>query len=163
MVYDYRHELIEILNHTASDPESLLQTQRSLTIIVDLLNQLQPVKEPTSTEKQSAKPGYQIRRNVTAPKISLGQLINQTAAPTPKPHETPAKPQSNKQPERSTAKAAANQAYLRDIPVTAKNEAPTEPAAAPELSEVELLARDNCYPVHRLLMMVMSCSWTVSA
>ena len=139
MVYDYRHELIELLNHTASDPESLLQTQRSLTIIVDLLNQLQPVKEPTSTEKQSAKPGYQIRRNVTAPKISLGQLINQTAAPTPMP------------PERSTAKAAANQAYLRDIPVTAKNEAPTEPAAAPELSEVELLARDNCYPVHRLL------------
>ena len=49
MVYDYRHELIELLNHTASDPESLLQTQRSLTIIVDLLNQLQPVKEPTST------------------------------------------------------------------------------------------------------------------
>lgn len=151
MVYDYRHELIELLNHTASDPESLLQTQRSLTIIVDLLNQLQPVKEPTSTEKQSAKPGYQIRRNVTAPKISLGQLINQTAVPTPKPHETPAKPQLNKQPERSTAKAAANQAYLRDIPVTAKNEAPAEPAAAPELSEVELLARDNCYPVHRLL------------
>ena len=35
MVYDYRHELIELLNHTASDPESLLQTQRSLTIIVD--------------------------------------------------------------------------------------------------------------------------------
>jgi hypothetical protein len=69
MVYDYRHELIELLNHTAGDPESLLQTQRSLTIIVDLLNQLQPqFKEPTSTEKQSAKPGYQIRRNVTVPK-----------------------------------------------------------------------------------------------
>ena len=80
MVYDYRHELIELLNHTASDPESLLQTQRSLTIIVDLLNQLQPVKEPTSTEKQSAKPGYQIRRNVARPADQSDRGTNAQAA-----------------------------------------------------------------------------------
>ena len=30
-VYDYRQELIDLLNNTADDPQSLLQTQRSLT------------------------------------------------------------------------------------------------------------------------------------
>ena len=29
MVYDYRHELIELLNHTASDPESLFADPQS--------------------------------------------------------------------------------------------------------------------------------------
>ncbi|WP_367341969.1 DUF2325 domain-containing protein [Limosilactobacillus sp.] len=41
-MYDYRHELLEILRHTTSDSASLSQTQRSLTTILRLLNELQP-------------------------------------------------------------------------------------------------------------------------
>ena len=35
-VYDYRQELIDLLNNTADDPQSLLQTQRSLTTILNI-------------------------------------------------------------------------------------------------------------------------------
>ncbi|WP_283583046.1 hypothetical protein [Limosilactobacillus difficilis] len=48
-MYDYRHELLEILRHTTSDPASLSQTQRSLTTILRLLNQLQPFDEREET------------------------------------------------------------------------------------------------------------------
>lgn len=44
-MYDYRNELMEILNHTTDDPASLKQTQRSLTMILRLLNRLQPVDD----------------------------------------------------------------------------------------------------------------------
>lgn len=47
-VYDYRQELIDLLNNTADDPQSLLQTQRSLTTILNILNHYQeskPVKQ----------------------------------------------------------------------------------------------------------------------
>ncbi len=40
-VYDYRQELIDLLNNTADDPQSLLQTQRSLTTILNILNHYQ--------------------------------------------------------------------------------------------------------------------------
>lgn len=54
-MYDYRQELIELLNHTTADPDSLLQTQRSLTTILNILNHYQdatPQKAPVlSSEK----------------------------------------------------------------------------------------------------------------
>ena len=42
-VYDYRQELIDLLNNTADDPQSLLQTQRSLTTILNILNKMHHV------------------------------------------------------------------------------------------------------------------------
>lgn len=44
-MYDYRNELIDLLKHTSDDPASLKQTQRSLTMILRLLNRLQPVDD----------------------------------------------------------------------------------------------------------------------
>lgn len=44
-MYDYRNELIELLSHTSDDTASLKQTQRSLTMILRLLNRLQPVDD----------------------------------------------------------------------------------------------------------------------
>lgn len=44
-MYDYRNELMELLKHTSDDPASLKQTQRSLTMILRLLNRLQPVDD----------------------------------------------------------------------------------------------------------------------
>ena len=49
-VYDYRQELIDLLNNTADNPQSLLQTQRSLTTILNILNHYQENK----TVKQNA-------------------------------------------------------------------------------------------------------------
>ena len=155
MVYDYRHELIELLNHTTGDPESLLQTQHSLTIIVDLLNQLQPADQKSSRPaSQSAKPGYKIRRGVNTPKITLNHL---SQTPKADASERPQRDQAanatiSKTQDPQAPKVSDNQAYLRKA--LANQEAENNTAAdnvPPELSEVELLARDNCYPVHRLL------------
>ena len=44
-MYDYRNELMEILKHPTDDPASLKQTQRSLTMILRLLNRLQPADD----------------------------------------------------------------------------------------------------------------------
>lgn len=44
-LYDYRNELMDLLKHTSGDPASLKQTQRSLTMILRLLNRLQPVDD----------------------------------------------------------------------------------------------------------------------
>lgn len=155
MVYDYRHELIELLNHTTGDPESLLQTQHSLTIIVDLLNQLQPADQKSSRPaSQSAKPGYKIRRGVNTPKITLNHL---SQTPKADASERPQRDQAanatiSKTQDPQAPKVSDNQAYLRKA--LANQEAENNTAAdnvPPEPSEVELLARDNCYPVHRLL------------
>ncbi len=155
MVYDYRHELIELLNHTAGDAESLLQTQRSLTIIVDLLNQLQPANQKSSSTAaaKTVKPSYRIRRGVKNPPITLNladvakaETTNQL---TPSPSSVPSSQvQDDKEP-----KSIDNQAYLRKALANqeAENKTAADNAPALELSEVELLARDNCYPVHRLL------------
>lgn len=155
MVYDYRHELIELLNHTAGDPESLLQTQRSLTIIVDLLNQLQPAEQQSSkTAIKDNKPSYRIRRGVKSQPIAfnLANSAKVEADKRPKYSQNHGV-QSNQTKDIEESKASDNQAYLRNALASqeAETKASTDNAPVPELSEVELLARDNCYPVHRLL------------
>lgn len=155
MVYDYRHELIELLNHTAGDPESLLQTQRSLTIIVDLLNQLQPAEQQSSkTAIKDNKPSYRIRRGVKSQPIAfnLADSAKVEADKRPKYSQNHGV-QSNQTKDIEESKASDNQAYLRNALISQETEtkAATDNAPVPELSEVELLARDNCYPVHRLL------------
>lgn len=155
MVYDYRHKLIELLNHTAGDPESLLQTQRSLTIIVDLLNQLQPAEQQSSkTAIKDNKPSYRIRRGVKSQPIAfnLADSAKVEADKRPKYSQNHGV-QSNQTKDIEESKASDNQAYLRNALASQETEtkAATDNAPVPELSEVELLARDNCYPVHRLL------------
>ena len=37
-IYDYRHELIELLENTSSDQQSLRQTLQSLNTVINILN-----------------------------------------------------------------------------------------------------------------------------
>ena len=71
-MYDYRHELLEILRHTTSDPASLSQTQRSLTTILRLLNQLQPFDE---REEAPLSTAAVITATFTMPTMMGGQSV----------------------------------------------------------------------------------------
>ena len=59
-IYDYRQELIDLLNNTSADPASLTQTLRSLTTIVHVLNHYAeaPVSPAVSGQPRQAKPRF---------------------------------------------------------------------------------------------------------
>lgn len=121
-VYDYRQELIDLLNNTADDPQSLLQTQRSLTTILNILNHYQESKPV----KQNA-PRF-VQRKIQ----SLNELPPQ-ARKTLKSLLTG--PANDEEKPTSTASPVASPSV----------EAPKE------ITEEERLAADNRYLVHRKL------------
>lgn len=121
-VYDYRQELIDLLNNTADDPQSLLQTQRSLTTILNILNHY-----------QKSKPVKQTAPRFVQRKIQSSNELPSQARKTLKSLLTgPANDE-----EKSTSKVS---------PV------PSPSVEAPkEITEEERLAADNRYLVHRKL------------
>lgn len=121
-VYDYRQELIDLLNNTADDPQSLLQTQRSLTTILNILNHYQESK----TVKQNA-PRFVQR------KIQSSNELPPQARKTLKSLLTG--PANDEEKPTSTASPVASPSV----------EAPKE------ITEEERLAADNRYLVHRKL------------
>lgn len=121
-VYDYRQELIDLLNNTADDPQSLLQTQRSLTTILNILNHYQESK----TVKQNA-PRFVQR------KIQSSNELPPQARKTLKSLLTG--PANDEEKSTSTASLVASSSV----------EAPKE------ITEEERLAADNRYLVHRKL------------
>ncbi|MBB1124015.1 DUF2325 domain-containing protein [Limosilactobacillus albertensis] len=121
-IYDYRQELIDLLNNTTDDPQSLLQTQRSLTTILNILNHYQdskPVKPSTprfvQRKIQPAASNLPPQARKTLKSLLTGPAANkeQTTLATPTP-------------------------------------SPTAPAPQ-KITEEERLAADNCYLVHRKL------------
>ena len=121
-VYDYRQELIDLLNNTADDPQSLLQTQRSLTTILNILNHY-----------QESKP---VKQN--APRFVQRKVQSSNELP----------PQARKTLKSLLTGPANDEEKSTSIvgPVASSSvEAPKE------ITEEERLAADNRYLVHRKL------------
>ncbi|MCC4397377.1 DUF2325 domain-containing protein [Limosilactobacillus reuteri] len=121
-VYDYRQELIDLLNNTADDPQSLLQTQRSLTTILNILNHY-----------QESKPVKQNAPRFVQRKIQSSNELPPQARKTLKSLLTG--PANDEEKSTSTASPVASSSV----------EAPKE------ITEEERLAADNRYLVHRKL------------
>ena len=121
-VYDYRQELIDLLNNTADDPQSLLQTQRSLTTILNILNHY-----------QESKPVKQNAPRFVQRKIQSSNELPPQARKTLKSLLTG--PANDEEKSTSIARPAASPSV----------EAPKE------ITEEERLAADNRYLVHRKL------------
>lgn len=121
-VYDYRQELIDLLNNTADDPQSLLQTQRSLTTILNILNHY-----------QESKPVKQNAPRFVQRKIQSSNELPPQARKTLKSLLTG--PANDEEKPTSTASPVASPSV----------EAPKE------ITEEERLATDNRYLVHRKL------------
>ena len=121
-VYDYRQELIDLLNNTADDPQSLLQTQQSLTTILNILNHY-----------QDSKP---VKQN--APRFVQRKIQSSNELP----------PQARKTLKSLLTGPANDEEKSTSIvgPVASSSvEAPKE------ITEEERLAADNRYLVHRKL------------
>ena len=121
-VYDYRQELIDLLNNTADDPQSLLQTQQSLTTILNILNHY-----------QESKP---VKQN--APRFVQRKIQSSNELP----------PQARKTLKSLLTGPANDEEKSTSIvgPVASSSvEAPKE------ITEEERLAADNRYLVHRKL------------
>lgn len=121
-VYDYRQELIDLLNNTADDPQSLLQTQRSLTTILNILNHY-----------QDSKP---VKQN--APRFVQRKIQSSNELP----------PQARKT-LKSLLTGPANDEEKSTSIVTPVVSSSIE--APKEITEEERLAADNRYLVHRKL------------
>lgn len=121
-VYDYRQELIGLLNNTADDPQSLLQTQRSLTTILNILNHY-----------QDSKPVKQNAPRFVQRKIQSSNELPPQARKTLKSLLTG--PANDEEKSTSIARPAASPSI----------EAPKE------ITEEERLVADNRYLVHRKL------------
>lgn len=121
-VYDYRQELIDLLNNTADDPQSLLQTQRSLTTILNILNHY-----------QESKP---VKQN--APRFVQRKIQSSNELP----------PQARKTLKSLLTGPANDEEKSTSIvgPV-----ASSSVKAPKEITEEERLAADNRYLVHRKL------------
>lgn len=121
-VYDYRQELIDLLNNTADDPQSLLQTQRSLTTILNILNHY-----------QESKP---VKQN--APRFVQRKIQSSNELP----------PQARKT-LKSLLTGPANDEE-KSTSITSSVASPSVEAPK-EITEEERLAADNRYLVHRKL------------
>lgn len=121
-VYDYRQELIDLLNNTADDPQSLLQTQRSLTTILNILNHY-----------QDSKPVKQNAPRFVQRKIQSSNELPPQARKTLKSLLTG--PANDEEKSTSIARPAASPSI----------------EALKEITEEERLVADNRYLVHRKL------------
>lgn len=130
-IYDYRQELIDLLNNTSADPASLAQTLRSLTTIVHVLNHYTdlPATAAATERPQQTKPRFHqhpIRRtSQPLPETSKHQLRSLLTGPAADPQSTP----------------------VRETAVQSQ----PETAVPQEITPEERLAADNRYVVHRKL------------
>lgn len=122
-LYDYRHDLIELLKNTSNDQVSLKQTLQSLTTVINILNHYEddgdtPVKvhhpHPLQNEQRTSRPAPRIRQ---ASHSSLLTGPAHEVKPTPIKHSA----------------------------------APAEPAVPETVSQEERLAADDLYLVRRKL------------
>lgn len=126
-IYDYRQELINLLQNTNGDPASLLQTQRSLTTILNVLNHY------TSSNVDAAQPAKQ-RFHQRQVHRSAGQAI----------------PQAAKKQLRSLLTGPSTADQPREAKAAVRHEK-SEKQVPKEITPEERLAADNRYLVHRKL------------
>ena len=131
-IYDYRQELIALLENTGADQHSLQQTLRSLSTVINILNHYdEPVATPAPQhdEKKPVHRRYQARQRNEQPISPAARrtLHSLLTGPSNQPGETDA-PQK-----------------------TPRVHVSAEPEAPKEISAEERLAADNLYLVHRKL------------
>lgn len=130
-IYDYRQDLITLLENTDDHPESLKQTLISLNTIIKILNHYQD--QPSKSSHQ--RPSYQTHQRHEQPlsptaKHALKSLLT---GPT-------------------TAQVSADKDQQPVTPRPRIQVNPTPEAMAPKvISQEERLAADNLYLVHRKL------------
>lgn len=125
-IYDYRQELIDLLQNTSSDPQSLLQTQRSLTTILNILNHYveTDTKPATPANKEHRFHQRPLARTQELPTEAKKQLRSLLTGPA-----------TSKEPTRPALSPRG----------------PVESQAPKEITPEERLAADNRYLVHRKL------------
>ena len=121
-IYDYRHELIELLENTSSDQQSLRQTLQSLNTVINILNHYEDTKSSTSFQRPNQF--SQSERKATRPAPRIRQASHSSLLTGPA-HEV------------TTS--------LLKRPVT------PEPITVEKVSQEERLAADDLYLVHRKL------------
>lgn len=122
-IYDYRQELINLLKNTSGDPASLLQTQRSLTTILNVLNHYVDSNDGEAEPKRPRFHQHRVRHDQELPTAAKKQLRSLLTGPSIT--EKPAKP-------------------------VVEHHEPAEQAPQ-EITPEERLAADNRYVVHRKL------------
>lgn len=125
-IYDYRQELIHLLENTSSDPASLLQTQRSLTTILNVLNHYVADDHP---EQPAAKERRFHQRQVHTTEQEL--------------------PATAKKQLRSLLTGPASTKETTHPTISPRG--PIESRPPKEITLEERLAADNRYLVHRKL------------
>lgn len=131
-IYDYRQDLITLLENTDDRPESLKQTLISLNTIIKILNHYQDQPSKSSHQQQ---PSYQTHQRHGSPLSPTAKHALKSLLTGPTTAQAPA----NK-----------NQQSVAPRPRTQVN--PTPEATAPKvISPEERLAADNLYLVHRKL------------
>lgn len=121
-LYDYRHELIELLENTGSDQASLKQTLQSLNTVINILNHYEN-SESIST---------------VIPANSSSQPVNKSKRPAPRI--------------RQASHSSLLTGPAHEVPTTSLNHAVTpETVPAETVSQEERLAADDLYLVHRKL------------
>ena len=121
-IYDYRHELIELLENTSSDQQSLRQTLQSLNTVINILNHYEDTKSSTSFQRPKQFSQSESKATRPAPRIRQASHSSLLTGPA---HEVTT----------SSLKR----------PVT------PEPVTVEKFSQEERLAADDLYLVHRKL------------
>lgn len=131
-IYDYRQDLISLLENTSGDPESLRQTLQSITTIINILNHYQE-----SAGEQPRRPRH--------PRYQTHQRNSQPLSPTAK--HTLRSLLTGPSADSQTANPKQESSQAEHPHVVTIN----EPEAPKEISQEERLAADNLYLVHRKL------------
>lgn len=129
-IYDYRQELIDLLNNTSADPASLTQTLRSLTTIVHVLNHYAVPATAGSKRSQQVKPRFHQHH------------VHSASQPLP---------ESSKRQLKSLLTGPATDSQTVSRPRHEKVHPQTGTTAPQEVTPEERLAADNRYVVHRKL------------
>ena len=130
-IYDYRQELIDLLENTGSDPRSLHQTLRSLTTVVNILNHYNS-RSGDAHRSHHEKTGHQRYQTHQRTEHPLSPAARRTLhSLLTGPSDQPKKPTRTK--------------------TTPKVSAAPAPEAPKQISAEERLAADNLYLVHRKL------------
>lgn len=129
-IYDYRQDLIDLLENTSGDPESLSQTLRSMTTIINVLNHYADDHGADNHPTPEKKPRFHQhsihqRQGQELPSAAKKQLRSLLTGP------------------------AVEEKTVKPVVVHAAPEAVTE--APTEITPEERLAADNLYVVHRKL------------
>lgn len=134
-IYDYRQDLIDLLENTSADPHSLKQTQRSLTTILNILNHYENTDDQVSVNKSGrrfvqrhTKPAFSSKHD-EMPTNARKVLKSLLTGPSDD--------------EKKNSKPAVHpKPLIHQV---------AEPAAPKEITEEERLAADDRYLVHRKL------------